>query len=201
VARDGRSGPVAELRRWQDRAACQDADPELFFYPDGERGLDREQRQQAATAICMGCVVRAPCRAYAPGGGRALRRLGRAVRERPRCDPGPAGGRSGVLTAGLVLDPTAPASTAAARSRSVGRGRVYVRVGVQTGMTKQPGDHHDVGAGPQPAGRRGVPQDVRAEVRQPGVGAELGDDALQLPGSQPAAPAQPQAVLPRWAAG
>jgi len=63
-------------------------------------------------------------------------------------------------------------------------------------MTKQPGDHHDVGAGPQPAGRRGVPQDVRAEVRQPGVGAELGDDALQLPGSQPAAPAQPQAVLP-----
>ena len=67
MARDGRSGPVAELRRWQDRAACQDADPELFFYPDGERGLDREQRQQAATAICMGCVVRAPCRAYALG--------------------------------------------------------------------------------------------------------------------------------------
>jgi len=56
---------VAELWQWQDRAACRDADPELFFYPDGERGLDRKQRQQAAAAICMGCVVRAPCRAYA----------------------------------------------------------------------------------------------------------------------------------------
>jgi WhiB family transcriptional regulator, redox-sensing transcriptional regulator len=65
VAQYGRSGPVAELWQWQDRAACRDADPELFFYPDGERGLDRKQRQQAAAAICMGCVVRAPCRAYA----------------------------------------------------------------------------------------------------------------------------------------
>jgi WhiB family redox-sensing transcriptional regulator len=60
-----RPGPVAERWQRQHRGACRGADPELFFYPEGERGPARERRQQAAAAICVGCVVRAQCRAYA----------------------------------------------------------------------------------------------------------------------------------------
>jgi WhiB family redox-sensing transcriptional regulator len=65
MAQQGRPGPVAEHRQWQHRGACRDADPELFFNPEGERGPARERRQQAAAAICAGCVVQAQCRAYA----------------------------------------------------------------------------------------------------------------------------------------
>jgi len=58
----GRPGPVAGLWQWRHRGACRDADPELFFPPDVERGPARQRRQQSAVAVCAGCPVRAQCR-------------------------------------------------------------------------------------------------------------------------------------------
>jgi WhiB family redox-sensing transcriptional regulator len=54
------AGPTRDHRPdWQDEAACQDADPELFF-PDGDI---RSARAQDTTAklICRGCPVSAAC--------------------------------------------------------------------------------------------------------------------------------------------
>ena len=31
-------GPVADLWEWQLQGACREADPTLFFHPEGERG-------------------------------------------------------------------------------------------------------------------------------------------------------------------
>ena len=41
---------------WQSRAACRDADPELFF-PVSRA----EQQSSAALAVCAGCPVRQQC--------------------------------------------------------------------------------------------------------------------------------------------
>jgi WhiB family redox-sensing transcriptional regulator len=40
-------------------------DVELFYYPDGERGPAREERELAAKAVCATCPVVAECAAYA----------------------------------------------------------------------------------------------------------------------------------------
>ena len=40
--------------RWRDRAACRDADPDLFFPLLGESA-------DPARAICAACAVRAEC--------------------------------------------------------------------------------------------------------------------------------------------
>ncbi len=89
----GRPGPVAGLWQWRHRGACRDADPELFFPPDGERGPARQRRQQAAVAVCAGCPVRAQCRAYALAVSEPYGVWGGPVRDRPRRDPRPAGRR------------------------------------------------------------------------------------------------------------
>lgn len=47
---------------WQLQAACRDADPELFFHPEGERGPVRRKRDADALAICSVCPVLAACR-------------------------------------------------------------------------------------------------------------------------------------------
>jgi WhiB family redox-sensing transcriptional regulator len=52
---------------WQDRAACRNANPELFFAPDGERQPEREEREAKAKAICSGCTVSTACLEYALG--------------------------------------------------------------------------------------------------------------------------------------
>jgi WhiB family redox-sensing transcriptional regulator len=46
-------------------AACQTADPDLFFGPDAERERDRQRRVAQAKAICAGCPIRAACLAWA----------------------------------------------------------------------------------------------------------------------------------------
>jgi WhiB family transcriptional regulator, redox-sensing transcriptional regulator len=48
---------------WRDSAACKDADPELFFGPDGERtdSPERIAREAEAKTFCRRCVSRAEC--------------------------------------------------------------------------------------------------------------------------------------------
>ena len=50
---------------WQEIGACREADPELFFHPQNERGLARLRRDRAAKAVCAGCNVRIDCADYA----------------------------------------------------------------------------------------------------------------------------------------
>ena len=58
-------GPNADLWDWQLRSACRDADQDLFFHPEGERGPARANRDQAAKQVCHTCPVLASCREHA----------------------------------------------------------------------------------------------------------------------------------------
>lgn len=58
-------GPVADLWDWQLKGACRDADPTLFFHPEGERGPARRNRDAAALTVCASCPVLTSCRAHA----------------------------------------------------------------------------------------------------------------------------------------
>lgn len=58
-------GPVADVWEWQLQGSCRDADPTLFFHPEGERGPARRNRDAAAKAICAGCPVIEQCRQHA----------------------------------------------------------------------------------------------------------------------------------------
>jgi WhiB family redox-sensing transcriptional regulator len=58
-------GPVADLWEWQLEGSCRDADPTLFFHPEGERGPARRTRDAAAKAVCATCPVRRQCREHA----------------------------------------------------------------------------------------------------------------------------------------
>jgi WhiB family redox-sensing transcriptional regulator len=55
-------GPVMDLWEWQFDGACRDADQDLFFHPEGERGSARRRRAEAAKAICATCPVITQCR-------------------------------------------------------------------------------------------------------------------------------------------
>jgi hypothetical protein len=58
---DGAAGPLLKLvpdAGWQDRAACRDVDPALFFPETGANGTEAKQ-------ICAGCAVRKPCLTFA----------------------------------------------------------------------------------------------------------------------------------------
>lgn len=50
---------------WQNDAACRGESLTLFFGIDGERGPEREIREQKAKAICSKCPVRKECGDYA----------------------------------------------------------------------------------------------------------------------------------------
>jgi len=56
---------LAAFWPWRLHAACRGVDTELFYSPEGERGLARTARVRAAKAICATCPVKAPCAAYA----------------------------------------------------------------------------------------------------------------------------------------
>ena len=58
-------GPVADLWEWQLQGSCRDADPTLFFHPEGERGPARCNRDSAAQAVCASCPVMLQCREHA----------------------------------------------------------------------------------------------------------------------------------------
>ncbi len=57
--------PVVEAWTWQVSASCRDEDPSTFFHPDGERGSERQRRQQKAKDICAQCPVIVQCRHHA----------------------------------------------------------------------------------------------------------------------------------------
>jgi WhiB family redox-sensing transcriptional regulator len=58
-------GPVADIWEWQLQGSCRDADPRLFFHPEGERGPARRERDAAAREICSTCPVLEQCRSHA----------------------------------------------------------------------------------------------------------------------------------------
>jgi hypothetical protein len=95
---------------WRHRAACRDADPEIFF-PVAESGPALDAAQAHALAYCARCPVRAECLAFAldvlpygiAGGMTAEQRRGLRHRDREgtadpsprrRPDPAPLAGRS-----------------------------------------------------------------------------------------------------------
>ena len=47
-------------KRWRERAACRDVQPETFF-PAAEAGPVRDAQVAAAKAVCARCPVRAEC--------------------------------------------------------------------------------------------------------------------------------------------
>src|ERR1051326_726400 len=61
-------GPVADLWDWQLLGSCREADPTLFFHPEGERGPARRNRDSAAKTICAGCPAREESRRHARAG-------------------------------------------------------------------------------------------------------------------------------------
>ena len=56
--------PVADVWEWQLEGACREADPQLFFHPEGERGPARAKRDAAAVKVCEGCPVLQQCRQH-----------------------------------------------------------------------------------------------------------------------------------------
>lgn len=50
---------------WRAFARCRNADPDLFFHPDGERGYARIARQRKAKEVCSECRVSHQCGSFA----------------------------------------------------------------------------------------------------------------------------------------
>ena len=59
----GPTGPLTHGASWQDRSACLDEDPELFF-PIGTTGPALWQAEEAKT-VCRRCPVLAQCLTWA----------------------------------------------------------------------------------------------------------------------------------------
>jgi len=50
---------------WQFFGVCRDADPNLFFHPENERGYARQRRANSAKRFCLNCPVREECLEHA----------------------------------------------------------------------------------------------------------------------------------------
>lgn len=59
------TAPLQENYEWQAEAACRNVDPELFYYPDAERGTARRRREVAAKKVCASCPVLSVCAQFA----------------------------------------------------------------------------------------------------------------------------------------
>ncbi len=57
--------PADATWEWQEIGSCREADPDLFFHPQNERGLARVRRDRSAKAVCASCTVRVECADYA----------------------------------------------------------------------------------------------------------------------------------------
>ena len=57
--------PVIESYEWQFDGACNQADPEVFFSPQAERGARRRQREATAKSYCARCPVVDACLEHA----------------------------------------------------------------------------------------------------------------------------------------
>ena len=57
--------PISDDWQWQEQAACRNMPSEMFFFPDGERGPRRKNRENAAKAVCASGPVIHSCRKQA----------------------------------------------------------------------------------------------------------------------------------------
>ncbi|MFD9127112.1 WhiB family transcriptional regulator [Kitasatospora sp. NPDC059571] len=57
-------GAAGHAWQWQLRAACREADDDLFYHPPGERGAAHDAREARAKRVCARCPVREPCLAF-----------------------------------------------------------------------------------------------------------------------------------------
>lgn len=57
--------PLLDLYDWQFEGACREADPELFFSPESERGPRRRGRERSAKSFCARCPVVQQCLEHA----------------------------------------------------------------------------------------------------------------------------------------
>ena len=57
--------PADATWEWQEVGACREADPDLFFHPQNERGLARVCRDRSVKSVCARCSVRVECADYA----------------------------------------------------------------------------------------------------------------------------------------
>ena len=57
--------PILDSYEWQFQGACNEADPEVFFSPQSERGPRRRQREATAKKFCAQCPVTQECLRHA----------------------------------------------------------------------------------------------------------------------------------------
>jgi WhiB family redox-sensing transcriptional regulator len=56
---------LQDVWSWQYEGACRQADPRLFFHPEGARGPSKTKREAQALAFCAVCPVMLECREQA----------------------------------------------------------------------------------------------------------------------------------------
>ena len=56
---------LQDVWSWQYDGACREADPRLFFHPEGARGPSKVKREALALSYCERCPVIRECREQA----------------------------------------------------------------------------------------------------------------------------------------